>query len=730
MSRLIVVSNRLPVSVQKQGESLSLSPSPGGLATGLDSLDKPEERIWIGWPAINREELDKEKKAYLDDRLEEMNCRAVHLSRKDVSEYYYGFSNKTLWPLFHYFPLTTVYEQSYWQAYKKVNEKFLKAVRETASSGDTIWIHDYQLMLLPKLLRSELPDATIGFFLHIPYPSYELFRLLPWRREILEGLLGSDLLGFHTYDYARHFLSSVTRILGIEHSMGELMLGDRLIRVDTFPMGIDFDKYSTAHQVEDIASEARSVRENFGDTQIILSVDRLDYTKGIPERLTAFDSLLSKYPSYRGKITLILLVVPSRTGVLEYRELRDDLDRMISRINGHYGTIEWTPIHYLYRSLPFPKLSALYLAADVALVTPLRDGMNLVAKEFVASKTDGNGVLILSEMAGAASEMGEALIVNSNDKQAIVQALRQALEMPQEEKQERMKSIQRRLARYTIQYWAGDFLTTLEELKSRQGSMTLRKLTPQLNQTINQKYREAGKRLLFLDYDGTLVNFVDRPEDARPDEELLIVLEKLSGPPENEVVIISGRDKDTLEKWMGKLPLSIVAEHGGWIKTRDKDWHPAHSLRQEWKDLLRPIMELFADRTPGSSVEEKDFALVWHCRRSEPEQAKIRMHELRNALTNMTENLDIGVFEGSKILEVKKLWINKGAAAELWLENRSWDFIFAAGDDYTDEDLFSALPEESYSIKVGNGMSKARYYVDSVGDIREVLTRLAEATSE
>jgi len=724
MGRILVIANRLPFSITKRAGEFHFRPSPGGLAVGLSSLPESYERLWVGWPGITTEKLTAEDKGQIGETLAAENCIPIFLSKKQIEQYYLGFCNKTIWPLFHYFPVSTIFEDHFWKTYKQVNQTFCDEVLKTAKKGDSIWVHDYQLMLLPQFLREKLSELEIGFFLHIPWPSFELFRLLPWREEILNGLLGADLIGFHTYDYVRHFFSSVCRIVGLEHALGKVSIGDRVVKVDAFPMGINYEKYSEAINEPGVRKEFDKILAKVGKRRIILSIDRLDYTKGIIERLEAFDLFLSQNPRYKGKVTLIMVAVPSRTSVEDYKMLRNRLEQLVGRVNGEHGTIGWVPVWYLYTFLPFKKLAALYSIADVALVTPLRDGMNLIAKEFIASKTDGKGVLILSEMTGAASELGEALIVNANNKAAIIQAIKEALEMPLLEQMERNKLMQERLVRYNVSRWMSDFLNALSDIKKTQQELSVRKLSKSARQKLISDYARSRKRLLLLDYDGTLVGFRGRPAKAGPDEEIKSLLQSLSSNPNSSVVVISGRDKITLAKWLGNLNVGLVAEHGAWIKQQNQEWQSLKPCTAEWKDAIRPILELYSDRTPASSVEEKDFSLVWHYRRADPELAYVRTQELRHAILNLTANLEVGVFEGSKILEVRQLGINKGHAAESWLEKEKWDFLLAAGDDYTDEEMFTVLPEQAYSIKVGSGISKARFNVEDTYEIRSLLKQL------
>lgn len=725
MSRLLIVANRLPMNITKRKGDFHFRPSPGGLVTGLSSLSESYEQLWIGWPGITNEKLSIKDKKLVRERLSAEYCWPVFLSRKQIDKYYLGFCNKTIWPLFHYFPMRTVYEEQFWKTYKLVNQVFCDEIIEITEPGDHIWIHDYQLMLLPKMLREKLDDPEIGFFLHIPWPSFELFRLMPWRETILNGLLGADLIGFHTYDYTRHFLSSVCRTLGLEHILGKVRVGNRLVKIDTFPMGIDYEKYSRA--INDIAvkSEVEKILAKAGKRKIIISIDRLDYTKGIIQRLEAFDLFLSENPKYREKVILIMVAVPSRTGVQDYTILRDRLEQLVGRVNGEHGTLGNIPVWYHYRSLPFKNITALYNAADVALVTPLRDGMNLIAKEFIATKTNGKGVLILSEMTGAASELGEALIVNANNKRAIIQAIKEALEMPLLEQIERNKLMQNRLKRYSVSRWSTDFLNALSDIRKIQKDFAVRKLSEYAKKKMISDFRKSRKRLLLLDYDGTLVGFKNKPFLAAPDKEILNILQMLSNNPRNNIVVVSGRDKATLEKWLSSLNIDLVAEHGAWIKLRDKEWQSIQPFETEWKETIRPIVKIYSDRTAGSFVEEKEFCLVWHFRRSDPELAYIRELELRDALLNLTENLDVGVFEGHKILEIRNVGVNKGRAAEFWIAKQNWDFLLAAGDDYTDEEMFGALPDGAYSLKVGLNVSKARFNVDNTNVIRSILKELA-----
>ncbi|WP_181306003.1 bifunctional alpha,alpha-trehalose-phosphate synthase (UDP-forming)/trehalose-phosphatase [Rufibacter sp. XAAS-G3-1] len=719
MPKTIIISNRLPIKVQRTENGLAYETSEGGLATGLGSIYKTDDNIWIGWPGTFFTDAAEQDQVTKD--LSEQSMQPVFLTESEIRDFYEGFSNETLWPSFHYFSQYAVYDDSYWEAYQQVNRKFCQAVMEHAQPGDTIWVHDYQLLLLPALVREKLPDSTIGFFQHIPFPSFEVFRLLPWREQILLGMLGADLVGFHTYDDARHFLSSVSRIVGWSITQSLIDNGNRQIMVDAFPMGIDYEKYASLAASEEMKEKLTEYREALHDQKVMLSIDRLDYSKGIPQRLRAFELLLHEHPEFREKITLFMLVVPSRDQVEKYRELKETIDELVGRINSSYRTITWNPIQYFYRSFPIEELSALYALADIALVTPMRDGMNLVCKEFVASKLDQKGVLILSEMAGAARELSDALLINPNDLGKLVQAMREAMVMPEEEQKLRIQHMQAIIKHYDIHHWVNIFMNRLEYIKLKQMSMATQYLSAEERDELLEAYRKANQRILFLDYDGTLTSFTNNPQHASPDEELLQVLGCLAQEENNKVVIISGRDRATLEEWLGHLDVDIIAEHGVWGRARGKEWQMLHQLSSGWKKEIRPILELLVSRTPGSFIEEKDYSLVWHYRKVDPGLGELRARELSNHLQYLASNINLQVMEGNKVLEIKNVEVNKGLAALNWLEEHPPGFLLGIGDDRTDEDMFKIMPKEAYTIKVGSKRSLARFNVDNTKEVRLLL---------
>ncbi len=726
MQRLIIVSNRLPVEAIVRGENIDFKQSVGGVATGLNSLKQLYERIWIGWPGgAVKPGIKGEKKKKIYNKLASIGCRPVLLSEQDIEDYYQGFCNQTIWSNFHYFLRYTVHKKEYWAAFKRANARFCEEVKKVYRPGDLIWIHDYQLMLLPEMAREAIPEATIGYFLHIPFPAYETFSALPWRYELLKGMLGADLVGFHAYHYAENFLNSVRRIAGYEHSMNQLFVSNRIVEVDSFPMGINYEKFHDSAKNKKVQAEVKKLKKSTGRKKIIISIDRLDYTKGIPERIEAFGEFLENNPEYRGKAVLILVAVPSRTKVPQYEMLKKEIDETLSRVNGKYGAIGWTPILYFYRSFPFENLAALYKAADAALITPLRDGMNLVAKEYVAVKSSGRGVLILSEKAGSASELGESIIVNPFNKFEIAASIKTALEMKPAEQAERNTIMQKRLKRYDVERWANDFINAMNKVKKEQERLRVKRIDKKTEIKIIKEYRKAKKRLIVLDYDGTLRSFVDNPEAAGPEQESLGIIKKLLKDPKNRVVIVSGRKKKTLQKWFGGLKnINLIGEHGIWIKEAGSKWRMIEPLKSGWKDDIRPVLELYVDRTPGSFIEEKDFSLVWHFRKAEAPLGELRARELKDAMLNLTANLNLGILSGSGVVEIKSMGVNKGRAVLPFIKSEKWDIIITAGDDWTDEDTFETMPPGAYSIKVGFGYTKARYDVESVTKMRNLLKKL------
>ncbi len=734
--KLIIVSNRLPITIIQEKGALQYRESAGGLVSGLSAyldtmkgtLLTREDCQWLGWPGST---IDESQRPEVSDVLRQhFHAHPVFLPEEDMDKFYLGFCNRTIWPLFHYFPSYVVYDSSFWSSYQRVNQVFCDTLAEIAEASDLIWIHDYHLMLLPGMIREKIPGAAIGFFLHIPFPSFEIYRLLPhpWRRAILEGLLGADLIGFHTQEYTQYFLRCVLRIMGYDHNLGLINLNKRMVKAETFPMGIDFNKYHHAWNAKEVKKERSRLSKNFAGYKIILSIDRLDYSKGIINRLKGFELFLEKNNDWIGKVILVLILVPSRIGVDQYQQMKKQIDEQISIINGRFGRMDWTPIIYQYKFLSFNDLSALYGVSDVCLVTPLRDGMNLVAKEYIAARHDKTGVLVLSEMAGVAKEMGEAIIVNPNHVDELAAALQEALAVTREEQIRRNLIMQKRLQRYDVGRWAAEFIGRLQTLKKEQIEKYHAKyLSPDVWHKLRLGFQEARKRIIFLDYDGTIIPFDPEPMQAQPTPELRSLLEQLSRIAETEIVIISGRDRHTLEDWFGRQPLNLVAEHGVWVKPRQETWQMIKPLMNDWKPRILPVLEIYTDRLPGSWVEEKDYSVVWHFRKADPELSSIRAKELMDELLSLTANIDVQVLPGNRVIEIRNAGVNKGVAGLYYLKRDYYNFIMAIGDDWTDEDLFRALPTEAYTIRLGMVASHAQFNLFERKEIFSLLRDLATA---
>lgn len=732
MGKNIIVSNRLPIRISKLNNSFEFTTTTGGLATGMKSFHSENNSLWIGWPGIGIDEIDNNVWDTLNTSLKKGGFYPVNLNNSEINDFYFGLPNKCLWPLFHYFIEYSVFSKAHWETYVAINQKFAAAVLENISAGDTVWIHDYQLLLCPKIIKDLRPDVTVGFFLHIPFPSFEIFRTFPEREALLEGVLGADLIGFHTYDYQRHFLSSVKRILRLEVNFNKITLGIREIVVNTFPMGIDYEKFNVAAKVQltkknsrksELKKQIERHKKASKNSKLILSIDRLDYTKGVINRIKAFEMFLKSHPQYLEKVRLIMLTVPSRSNVPEYKQLKRDTDEIVGRVNGEFATVNWTPIWYYYRSMSFEDLIDLYSNADIAMITPIRDGMNLVAKEYVATRINNDGVLILSEMAGASKELFQALVINPFDINSMSEAIYKAINMPLEEQQQRNISMRKRLSRYTVQRWADDFMSALNTEPQNMDNNPILRIDPSVSNEILKAYKTAKNRLLLLDYDGTLVEFNEKPNLAIPSPQLLKTIEKLIQQPNTDVVIISGRDQLFLDKWFGKMKLTLVAEHGYFIK--NEKWTEKLNNNKEWIQNLLPIFNSFTDRTPGTFVEEKQNSLVWHYRKTDPELANNRTVELKTVIKSLAPE-SISLMDMDKAIEITNSQFNKGTAVSDIISKKNYDFTLCIGDDVTDENMFINLNEEAYTLKVGKKTTAAKYYIKNPVEVKKLLKLLAD----
>jgi trehalose 6-phosphate synthase/phosphatase len=718
VSRIIIVSNRLPVMLSAHGDEFRWKPTSGGLAAALRGVHAEADSLWIGF-AGDATRLSEGSRKRFDAELADKRLISVPLTPSEVGLYYDGFSNGVLWPLFHYLLDKVRFEASNeWRAYRIVNERFARIVAEQVRPGDAIWIHDYHLALLPGLLRAQREDIRIGFFLHVPWPSSDVYRILPQREEILRSMLASDLIGLHTEAYRHNFIHSAANVLDVDVGVDSVTFQDRTTRVGVYPIGIDVARFEQEDPAIDDA--ARHIVSGTPNKKRLLGVDRLDYTKGIPRRLLALGRLLEREPALKSTVHFIQLAVPTREKVEAYADLRRSVNELVGRINSQHGSPTGSPLQLLYRTVSDHELLALYRTADVMLVTPLRDGMNLVAKEYVASRVSNDGVLVLSEFAGAAAELDTALTVNPYDLDAVARTIRRALSMTKEEQTLRMRRMRDRVRQATADLWARDFTDDLER--------TLPVPRPMLSvpgelDMLVERVTAAPARVLLLDYDGTLAPIAPLPALARPDSTLRELLKALAARPGTEVHIVSGRPPEVLEEWLDGLPLWLHAEHGVRSRAPGATW----SARVEAPPFLAravEILERHARSTPGALVEQKSSSVAFHYRRSEPHLAEARVRAIRNELIE-TFGHSAELLEGHKVLEVKTPGITKANVVdEVVAQHTSRPLLFAAGDDRTDEDMFSALGEGDVSVRVGPGITRARYRVATVPEFRELLERL------
>jgi trehalose 6-phosphate synthase/phosphatase len=731
--RLVIAAYRLPFKFSQTKKGYKAVQNSGGLVSAILALSESfnkhkseqmqDKILWVGHNENLPDDFDS-------TRFENnhFDIAPVKLTPQMNELYYGGFCNDLLWPLFHYFPSYSVFNSNYFEAYVKANELFCDELVKHIRPGDYVWIHDYQLMLLPEMLRKRVPEATIGFFLHIPFPSFEIFRLLPrqWRSDIINGMLGADLVGFHTHDYTQHFLKSVKRTVGYECRQNTIYTPSKIVKADAFPIGIDYHKFHDACMSKKVIKEKEKIKEHLQAKKLVFSVDRLDYSKGLLLRLQGYELFLEKYPQWHGQVVFNMVIVPSRDNIGKYKEMKREIEYTVGHINGKYSSLSWRPIIYQYKSLTFDELVALYDLSDVGLITPLRDGMNLVAKEYVACQLENRGVLILSEMAGAAAELNEAVIINPADTHEMADAVCHALEMAPEEKHIRLERMQKRIETYNVFTWALDFFNQTHEVIKEQKHMAIRYYNKSVASQIVAKYKAATKRIIFLDYDGTLVSIMKFPEMAILPNAARILIDRLASDPQNSVVVISGRDRQFLETQFKGLKVMLVAEHGYFIKTGE-EWQTTIDANLQWKATIMPILQEYVNRCNGTFIEEKTGSLAWHYRNADSDYAQLRLNELKDDLADIIRyKTDFEILEGSKVLEVKSGKYDKGQAATNLLKKDDYDFVLAVGDDKTDEYLFSALPSSAITIRIGSSPTVARYNMVNQSMLTDLLTAFVE----
>jgi trehalose 6-phosphate synthase/phosphatase len=715
---LINVSNRLPVTVEEN----RVTKSSGGLVAALEGLPEGEYKTkWIGWPGAAFPE-ESRRHEIAQELAEEHGCIAVFLSQEEATAFYEGFSNSSIWPLLHYLPNYLRYEPGWWEHYQNVNRTFAEKVLETVQEDDLVWVHDYQLMLVPAMLRAAAPNLRIGFFLHTPFPAYEIFRCHPRRRELVAGMLGANRIGFHAFGYLRHFCSTVQRLLGIETELTHIPSKGHHTVLGVYPIGINAPKFEQTLDSKEFHERREEFRLAHEGKRLVVSVERMDYTKGILHRLEAIDNFLAGSDKVDG-IRFVFVSVPSREGIEEYKHLVEEVESRVGQLNGKYATLVSSPIHFVHGSIPFVDLCALYSLADIAVVTPLIDGMNLVAKEFIACQRENAGILILSEFAGAAEELFNALLVNPYDTAAVAATLTEALAMPTEEKRSRILPMRERVMRYDARHWARSFIDDLMSgpiRDARRVETDIREAREQVGQALS-----AGRQIaLFLDYDGTLREIELDPRAATPNAGIQTLLHRLGQQPNVDVTVISGRSQEDLEAFLGGHRFRLIAEHGASLRAPGKkEWvRLDHDINYAWKEELLVILRLYEQATPGSTIEEKRSSIVWHYRKADEEFGAWKANQLTEELSALTANYPIKVRHGKKMVEVTAPENNKGAAiARVLDQNDNYEVALCAGDDVTDESMFELSRPRLLTIKVGAGPTRARFRVSDPATFRQFL---------
>ncbi len=702
------------------------------------------DATWIGWPgAVVPPALEKRASR----RLAKDNLFPVFLSAEEEEDFYGKVCNDTLWPLFHYFSERLRFTPEAWARYVEVNERYADVILEHCEPEARVWVHDFHLMLVPAMLRRRAPGLSIGFFLHIPFPSSEIYRLLPAREQLLRGVLGADYVSFQVGDYARHFRSSCLRILGVDSEPDWIDLDGRRVGIGVDPIGIDVAGFREVIAEKETARLLADLEQQYEGRRLILGVERLDYTKGIPQKLHAFERFLEQDPERAQTTTMIQVVVPSRLESPEYRAQRDEIELLIARINGRFARPGVTPVEYMHRDISKQGLVALYRRADVMMITALRDGMNLVAQEFVLCQSEPGlpsrwrGSLLLSELAGSAQVLPGALLVNPWDVEGVVEHLATALQLPARERQRRLETMAKRVELLDSQRWAEGFLTRLGR-SSKRDRRTRRPPTvdAELEARLRRRFARARARTILLDYDGTLREFEVHPDLAQPTPEIRALLRSLAALPATDVHIVSGRRRRNLEQWLGRLPVHLCAEHGYLARAPGGEWRTLVDLDLSWLRPIERLLRRVAADVPGAHVERKSCSVAWHYREAEREYGSWRAHELLNDLGQHLAGAPAEILLGHQVVEVRAQGVNKGLyVRSLFPDGKEPShFVLGLGDDRTDHDLLDALPPGSVAGHVGgllpstraSGGKREDIHIIGPGEVRALLRDLVASVTE
>ena len=711
MPRCLLVSNRLPLSFCEKSQDFI--PSSGGLVSAIKGLDAKKVGYDFEWMGVVTDDIDSEHVARLKEiPFGDLRCHPIVVPKETYNFYYNSFCNNVIWPLFHYESSIVQHSDQGWASYNKINELVADAIIQEAKEDDTVWIHDFHFFLVPGLIKAQRPDLKVGFFLHIPFPSSEIFRELPQRKEILLSLITCDLVGFHDLSYLTHFKSSLSRVLGENKNF----FNDR--KWGVYPISIDTKHFVALTEAPETLDFIQRYAQQKKDKNWILGVDRLDYIKGLVLKLKSFEEFLRKYPEKKEKVQMVQIVIPSRTDVPEYQELKQKVEQLVSSINGEFGTPTYMPIHYLFHSVSEYELSALYQLSEVMHVGSRRDGMNLVCLEYVVSQKETHpGALLLSEFTGAHSTLSYAVSINPWNIEETATKINEALEQSQEQRSREMMAMHEFLNRYTSSEWARFFMRDLhKETPVIQKVFSISK-----DGTFPWLEELRGKSVLFFcDLDGTLAPISRHPSLVRIQNETKKILREMS-ETNCQFVVVSGRDRDFLQHQFTDLDYKfpLAACHGAYSYSPEtQEWSnliPHDSTK--WKDDILDILKLYTSRTPGSFIEDKGHAVTWHYRNSPTEFADFLANKLYIELEESLTSLPAQVTRGKKVIEVKSLHASKGIFVQHWLEKLEYlpDVVIALGDDTTDEDMFEYLQGQTdvtaFCIRVGEDKTYAKYSI-------------------
>jgi len=741
MGKIIIAVYRLPshVKIHEDNEDFTITPmdlNASVLASSTQALrSEGKEILWIGAVTASPTTQIKDK---VREKLKEHNSAPVFIDPEVAKGHFNIFCKGVVWPLFHYIGAgATFFSQDAWRCYQEANKLFAEEIARNYVEGDLIMIQDYHLMLTPSFVRQKLPASRISFFMHIPWPTSELYRSLPVRDHVLQGLLGADLIGFQTFPYARHFLSAISRVSGYSCSEKGIELPNgHFVRVEVEPVGIDSLCFESMCETEEVKRKITDLQSRYSGTKIIVARDAMEYIQGIPHKLKMFDEFLETYPDWKGKVTLYQECVPNTEirADKEYRNLCTTIEKLVGSINGKYSKVGYTPIVYLNRPLPFADLCSILAVADAGLVTALRDGMNTTAFEFVACQKDKKSPLVLSEFAGSANCLSGSMMVNPWDQKKCIETLHEALTMSEEYKNIRYEHNRDYVFTHHSTFWLKNCVKTLEQTNRDPVVSQIQRMSVH---SLLQAYRTSKRRLILLDYDGTLTPIVKVPSLAIPTEELVSVLTSLGQNPKNVTYVITGRERRVMDEWLGGIPIGMSCEHGSFFRPfKLNDTTPWQNCTSEldlsWKGAVTAILEDYADRTPGSFVETKEINVSWHYRNSEPEFAEYQTKDLIQHLQDLP-NLPVDILPGKKVVEVRPQGISKGSVVRKILNQEiadGVDFILCIGDDKTDEEMFEEVNKKEevknrFTITVEKKPSVATYFSDNQRHIIDMLTKLA-----